>query len=250
MIAVGTHNRLRESNGRVASRPMESRLEHNFLCWVALRLVETRGWLGFAEDVGHAVIADAIARAEVAVGVVVKGAPADAPGVLRVRSQLIVNAGMAHRMLGEALHLIDSLGGIGVADEFGVQISRMIRRLQRKTEVVHGENIFEKFRLLKVADASGLAGRVQLVGHRVGANIEIVVVFGLVDAHTPQNDGRMVPVAANHAAHVVDGDQFPGLVADVLPSGNFLQHEQARFHRRRRESGGTGDNARCERYCT
>ena len=103
----------------------------------------------------------------------------------------------------------------------------MIRRLQRKTEVVHGENVFEKFRFLKIADAAGLARRIELVRQRVGADVEIVIVFRLVDAHAPQNDGRMVPVAANHAAHVVDGDQLPRLVADVLPAGNFLQHQQS-----------------------
>jgi len=39
----------------------------------------------------------------------------------------------------------------------------------------------------------------------------------------------MVPVAANHAAHVVNGDQLPRFVADVLPAGNFLEHQQSNF---------------------
>ena len=96
-----------------------------------------------------------------------------------------------------------------------------------KAEIVHGENIFEEFRFLKIADAAGLARRIQFVGQRIGANVEIVIVFRLVDAHTPQNDGRMVPVAADHAAHVVDGYQLPRFVADVLPAGNFLEHQQS-----------------------
>ena len=37
----------------------------------------------------------------------------------------------------------------------------------------------------------------------------------------------MVPVATHHATHVVDRDILPGLVADVLPAGDFLKHEQA-----------------------
>ena len=37
----------------------------------------------------------------------------------------------------------------------------------------------------------------------------------------------MVPVAANHAADVVDGDLLPGLVADVLPAGDLFEDEQA-----------------------
>jgi len=34
----------------------------------------------------------------------------------------------------------------------------------------------------------------------------------------------MIPVAADHTAHVVDGYHLPRLVADVLPARNFLQH--------------------------
>jgi hypothetical protein len=57
--------------------------------------------------------------------------------------------------------------------------------------------------------------------------IEVVIVARLVDADAPENDGGMVPVAANHAAYVVDGDVLPGLVADVLPAGNLFEHQQA-----------------------
>ena len=57
--------------------------------------------------------------------------------------------------------------------------------------------------------------------------VEVVIVARLVDAHAPENDGGMVPVAANHAADVVDGDLLPVLVADVLPAGNLFEDEQA-----------------------
>ena len=63
----------------------------------------------------------------------------------------------------------------------------------------------------------------------VGAGVEVVVVPGLVDAHTPEDDGGVVPVAADHAAYVIDGDVLPGLVADVLPAGDLFEHEQAEF---------------------
>src|SRR5258708_2719942 len=39
----------------------------------------------------------------------------------------------------------------------------------------------------------------------------------------------MIPVAPDHAANVVDRNILPGLVADVLPPRNFLQHEQSNF---------------------
>src|SRR5579863_8170269 len=37
----------------------------------------------------------------------------------------------------------------------------------------------------------------------------------------------MVPIAADHAAHVVDGHLLPTLVADMLPTGNFFEHQEA-----------------------
>jgi hypothetical protein len=90
--------------------------------------------------------------------------------------QLIVDAGVAHGVLAQALDVVDGLGGIGVADKFGVEIERMIGRLQREAEVVHGEDVFEELGVLEVADAAGLARGVELMGQRVGAGVEVVVV--------------------------------------------------------------------------
>ena len=94
-----------------------------------MRLVEAGGRLGLAEDVRDAVVADAVAGAEVGVRVVVEGAPADAARVLRIGGKLIVDARMAQRVLALPLVVVGGLGGIGVADELRVEIARMVRRL-------------------------------------------------------------------------------------------------------------------------
>src|SRR5947209_19906882 len=39
----------------------------------------------------------------------------------------------------------------------------------------------------------------------------------------------MIPIAANHAADVIDGEQLPGFVANVLPAGNLFEDKQAHF---------------------
>jgi hypothetical protein len=140
-----------------------------------------------------------------------------------------LDAGVTERVLALALVVVGGFGGEGVADEFGIEVTGMIGRLQRNAEVVHGENVFEKFGLLEITDAAGLAGGVEGVGEGVGAGVEVMVVARLVDANAPQHDGGMIPVAANHAADVVDGDVLPGLVADVLPARDFFQHEEAEF---------------------
>src|SRR6516165_6238034 len=120
-------------------------------------------------------------------GVVVEGAPANAACILRVRGKLVVDAGMANGVLGQALDLIDGLGGISVANELGVQITRIIWRLERKAEIVHGENVCQEFRFLKITDATGLARGIELTSQGVRARVEIVIVARLVDAYAPQN---------------------------------------------------------------
>ena len=79
------------------------------------------------------------------------------------------------------------LAGIGVADELSVQIRGMIRRQERKAEVIHGEHIFQELGRLEVADTAGGTAGIELVGQRVGAGVEVVVVLRLVDAHAPKN---------------------------------------------------------------
>ena len=39
----------------------------------------------------------------------------------------------------------------------------------------------------------------------------------------------MIPIASNHAADVIDGEQLPGFVANVLPAGNLFEDKQAHF---------------------
>ena len=108
---------------------MKRRFEHNLFFRIALRFVEARGRFWFAKDVGDAVIADAVAGTEVGMGIVVECTPSDSAGILRIGCELIVDAGMAQRVFALPLVIIGGLGGESVADEFGVEIARMIRRL-------------------------------------------------------------------------------------------------------------------------
>ena len=122
--------------------------------------------------------------------------------------------------------------------------------LQREPEVVHGEDVFEQFGIVEIADAAGLARVVERMGQLVGACVEVVIVLRLVDAHAPQNDGRMVPVAPDHLAHVANGDVLPRLVADVLPAGDLFEHQQAEFVAGIEEVRAIADSARCGPGCS
>ena len=172
----------------------------------ALRFVKAGGWLWLPENVDDAVVANSVAAAKIGVRVVIESAPTDAARVLRVGGQLIVNTRMAHGVLGQALDLVNRFGGIGVPDKFGVEVARMMGRLQGKTKIVHGENVFEEFRLLEVADATSGPGGVEAMSQSVGADVKIVIVARFINTHATEDDAGVIPVAADHAANVINGN--------------------------------------------
>ena len=227
MVAVGAdrHHARTVTAAAIAPGIKETRLDDDFLFRVALRAVETGRGLGQAEDIAYAVIADAIARTEIAVGRVVEGTPRDAAGVTVVGSQLFVDAHVPDHVFGHMVHVVEALGGEHVAVEFGVEILRMIGGPQGKAEIVHGEDVFQQLGVVAVADAARLARIVERVGHFVGTRVEIVVVRRFVDADTPEHDRGMVPVAPDHAVRVIHGEILPGPVPDVLPAWNLFEHQ-------------------------
>src|SRR5436190_7952549 len=84
VIAIGTDYGVGKSDRFVPTRPMKGGLQHDFFRRVTLRFIESCRRLGLTEDVSDAVVADAVARAEIRMRVVIKCAPADATRVLRI----------------------------------------------------------------------------------------------------------------------------------------------------------------------
>ena len=144
MVAVGADHSGVESDRFIPARPAEGGFQHNFLPRVALRFVKTRGGLGLAENVSHAVVTNAVAGAEVEMGVVVESAPADAAGVLRIRGELVVGAGVTQSVFSKPFGIVKGLGRIGVSHEFRVQVQRVVRRSKREPKIVDGKHVFEK----------------------------------------------------------------------------------------------------------
>src|SRR3974377_113271 len=105
-------------------------------------------------------------------------------------------------MFTQPFHVVARLRGISVANKLGVQVERMIRRLEWKSEVVHREYIFEQLRFLEVTYAASLKCAVQLMRQCICAQIKIVIVTRFVNTHAPKDDRRMIPVTPNHAADI------------------------------------------------
>ena len=210
----------------VSLRPEEPGLQNHFLFRAALRGVKIRGRFGNAKNVGHAVIADVVAGTEIMVRVVVEGAPSRAARIAIVRRKLVMHARVPPHVLRYTLHVVGAFGGEHMPVELGIHVERVVRRPQRKTEVVHRHHVFQQLRLIQVTDAAGLPRVVERVRQRVGARVQFVVVLALVDAHAPQHDGRVIPVAPDHLADVAYRQVLPRLVADMLPARNLLEHQQ------------------------
>ena len=61
---------------------------------------------------------------------------------------------------------------------------------------------------------------------RIRLAVEIIVVQTFVDAHAPEDDGRVIAVLRHHLAHILHRPALPRRVADVLPAGKLGEHEQ------------------------
>lgn len=83
---------------------------------------------------------------------------------------------MSTRVFHQSCDVVKGLGRKGVPAEFGIQIPRMIGRLQRKAEVIHRENVFQKLSGLEISNAPGLARWVEIVRQGVGVRVEVVIV--------------------------------------------------------------------------
>src|SRR5664279_3178917 len=90
MVAIGADDRLGESDGRIASGPVECRLKHDFFCGITLRLVEPCGRFWFPEYICHPVVTNTVTGAEISVRVVIEGAPSNPARILQIGGELIM----------------------------------------------------------------------------------------------------------------------------------------------------------------
>ena len=111
-IAIGEHDeRQRAADIALAAGPDGHRLQHDRLGRRALAGIGVGGEFRLAKHVHHAVMADTVARAEILVGIVVEGAPADAAGNPGIAIGGVQYLEVAADMLGLALLLVVALGG-------------------------------------------------------------------------------------------------------------------------------------------
>ena len=97
MIAVGKYYGLCigfEIAPIAARCPVEGWFKHDLFGGIALRFVKICCRFGKAEDIAYAVVTHTVPGAEICMGIVIEGAPADTAGVLGIGTKLVVNARM------------------------------------------------------------------------------------------------------------------------------------------------------------
>src|SRR5271163_5170020 len=155
---------------------MKGGVENNLHGGIALRSIEARGRLRLAKDIGDTVVADPVAGAKVGVRIVVKGAPSNPAGVLRIRGKLIVDPSVAQGMFPLTLIVVCRLGGVGMANEFSVKVEWVIGLAKRKIKIIDGEDVFEQLGFFERSNTAGLPRRIECVSEPVGPGIETVVI--------------------------------------------------------------------------
>ena len=193
-----------------------------------------------AEQIHHAVVADAVAAAEFPVGVVVGQAPAKAAGHALLGNGIVEHGGKMqglHQPVGlivkglgrEVLpaELADEVALAGIGSHRGAGFAGGTAPAVRV--IVVGVNILQQLALAVVPRACRGAGGVQPVDGLVGALVKGFIIGAAVDPCTPQKHTGMVAALAHHLPAVLQGLRLPGFVADVLPAGHFGEHQQAQL---------------------
>ena len=65
------------------------------------------------------------------------------------------------------------------------------------------------------------------MGSRIGALIEVIIILGFIDAHTPENDGGMIAILQDHFTGISDSLFFPGSITDMLPSRDLCKDQHS-----------------------
>ena len=165
----------------------------------SLACVERCCQLRIPEQVKHAMIADPVTASKILVGIIIKHAPAKAPGDLLFPIIGIQNIRMTQEMLYPVLFAVKGFRWKHMPIVFTDQIPfRTVRRhilflpaspvvsLMRK--VIERIHILKQRTFLQVTHSTGLPHRIESVGSLIRPLIKCIVILGFVDAHAPQNN--------------------------------------------------------------
>ena len=96
-------------------------------------------------------------------------------------------------------------------------------------KVIKRIHILKQRTFLQITHSTGLPHRIESVGSLIRPLIKCIVILGFVDAHAPQNNGRMIPVLHHHVFCVPHGLILPFRTTDVLPPRNLREHQKPQF---------------------
>ena len=209
-LGVGKHQHFTK-HGRVAvARNHGGHHLHVGVIFLLAR-VRCRGQFREAENIGHTMVTNVIARAKVLVGVVVKSAPADGTAATGIGVGGLKHPQVAKGVFQPSAFGVETLGGKHVPVVLGDQQRgaswKHLGRIRKRpvgavvNKVIVSVDILKQSALVKVPHTSGLSCGVKLPGEGICALIEGLAVGRLVDAHPPKDNRGAIAVAHHHGAH-------------------------------------------------
>jgi len=186
------------------------------------------------------VVADTVAAAELAVGVVIGHAPAKGTGHALLGNGIVEDGGVAQSLCQPVRLVVKGLGRELLAPELADEVTLAeVRRNGRPGlaarapagvgVIVVGVNILEQLALAGDPHAAGGAGGVQPMDGLVGALVKGLVIGTAVHPHAPQEHAGVIAALADHLAAVLQCLGLPGFIPDVLPAGHLHEHQQAQL---------------------
>ena len=212
---------------------------HDFL-FVLLALIGIGRKFWETELVADPMVTDLVPASEIAMGIIIIHTPPQGPGQAFCGKQGIEDTVMAEGMLTAQGRIVKSLCREHMAVELGHQIRRIHWAnvfflcqacvFSSVGKIIIGIHILQQMAFCKIPYTSGLPGRIGLVSRRVGQFIQRIIIRRFVDPYPPQDNARMVVITQNHIPDIPYAQFSPVLVGrDMLPSRDFLQHQQSKL---------------------
>ena len=212
-------------------------LEHGF--FIALHTIYLCRELVDTEHIGHAVITDLVAAAEVLVRIVVTHTPADRAADALGAVHLVEDAGVTDSVFLSFLFVVERLGREHMSVVLGDEVGHVARDDElgqkpdlaaRMYKVVVSIYVLEQMASGYAPDAARLSRLVERMRERVGLGIEFVVVSRLVDPDSPENDRRVIVILIYHLTHVLQAHFSPlRVLADVLPTRDLGEYHETQL---------------------
>ena len=196
--------------------------------------------LRIAKHVQHPVVTDPIPAAKILMRIIICHAPPEASCDILLPCHGIQHICMTQRMFRSSSFTVKCFRRIHMPVILADQI-RLVhigsdlrffltaRQPSVMDKIIVCIHIFQQMAFFARPDTACRARVIQLMGGSIGALIKRILIYRLIDPHTPQNNGCMIPILQYHIPDVLHRLFFPCFISDMLPAGKLREYEQSQL---------------------